>query len=154
MSVYNNDIKHSLWSCVIIIENRTRRFKITLITDQTNIVPHIAKRITQLWTFIGMNQPICYAEFVTCLFNSVIIQLLEPQGQRTNLRICAPSEDSDQPTHPRSLIRVFVVSMKKLVFLAQYDDRNTHEKCFANDLSQISKANAFKQKINIDIVWC
>ena len=27
--------------------------------------------------------------------------------------ICAPSEDSDQPRHPPSLIRVFVVHMKK-----------------------------------------
>ena len=32
---------------------------------------------------------------------------------RTNKMACAPSEDSDQPGHPPSLIRVFTVRMKK-----------------------------------------
>ena len=32
---------------------------------------------------------------------------------KTNKMICAPSEDSDQPGHPPSLIRVFAVRMKK-----------------------------------------
>ena len=31
----------------------------------------------------------------------------------TNKMECAPSEDSDQPGHPPSLIRVFAVRMKK-----------------------------------------
>ena len=35
-----------------------------------------------------------------------------PHG-KTNNMICAPSEDSDQPGHPPSLIRVFAVRMKK-----------------------------------------
>ena len=30
---------------------------------------------------------------------------------------CAPNEDSDQPAHPCSLIRVFFVRMKKLCIL-------------------------------------
>ena len=30
---------------------------------------------------------------------------------------CAPNEDSDQPAHPRSLIRVLVDRMKKLYIL-------------------------------------
>ena len=34
------------------------------------------------------------------------------------LLTCAPNEDTDQPAHPRSLIRVFVVRMKKPCFLA------------------------------------
>ena len=34
----------------------------------------------------------------------------EPPHDKTN---CAPSEDSDQPWHPPSLIRVFAVCMKK-----------------------------------------
>ena len=37
----------------------------------------------------------------------------EPQLDKTNKMICAPSEDSDQPGHPPSLIRVFAVRMKK-----------------------------------------
>ena len=37
----------------------------------------------------------------------------EPPGDKTNKVACAPSEDSDQPGHLSSLIRVFAVHMKK-----------------------------------------
>ena len=37
----------------------------------------------------------------------------EPPHDKTNKLGCAPSEDSDQPGHPPSLIRVFTVRMKK-----------------------------------------
>ena len=37
----------------------------------------------------------------------------EPCHDKTNKMACAPSEDSDQPGHPPSLIRVFAVRMKK-----------------------------------------
>ena len=33
----------------------------------------------------------------------------EPPRDKTNKMACAPSEDSDQPGHPPSLIRVFAV---------------------------------------------
>ena len=33
--------------------------------------------------------------------------LFEPQRQKTYFQTCAPSEDSDQPAHARSLIRIF-----------------------------------------------
>ena len=33
----------------------------------------------------------------------------EPPCDKTNKLACAPSEDSDQPGHPPSLIRVFAV---------------------------------------------
>ena len=36
----------------------------------------------------------------------------EPPHDKTNKMTCAPSEDSDQPGHPPSLIRVFAVRMK------------------------------------------
>ena len=35
----------------------------------------------------------------------------EPPHDKTNKLTCAPSEDSDQPGHPPSLIRVFAVRM-------------------------------------------
>ena len=35
--------------------------------------------------------------------------IYEPPHDKTNKMACAPSEDSDQPGHPPSLIRVFVV---------------------------------------------
>ena len=37
----------------------------------------------------------------------------EPPHDKTNKMTCTPSEDSDQPGHPPSLIRVFAVRMKK-----------------------------------------
>ena len=42
----------------------------------------------------------------------------EPQHDKTNKMMCAPSEDLDQPGHPTSLIRVFVVRMKKPLVLS------------------------------------
>ena len=39
--------------------------------------------------------------------------MYEPQHGKTNNMACAPSEDSDQSGHPPSLIRVFVVRIKK-----------------------------------------
>ena len=44
---------------------------------------------------------------------SVKVRKYEPPHDKTNKLICAPSEDSDQPGHPPSLIRVFAVRMKK-----------------------------------------
>ena len=41
------------------------------------------------------------------------ILIYEPPHDKTNKMACAPSEDSDQPGHPPSLIRVFAVRMKK-----------------------------------------
>ena len=43
----------------------------------------------------------------------LIFGTYEPPHDKTNKMICAPSEDSDQPGHPPSLIRVFTVRMKK-----------------------------------------
>ena len=49
----------------------------------------------------------------------VALQCLnEPPNDKTNKMACAPSEDSDQPGHPPSLIRVFAVHLKKLGLLA------------------------------------
>ena len=41
----------------------------------------------------------------------------EPPHGKTNKMACAPSEDSGQPQHPASLIRVFAVRMKKVWIL-------------------------------------
>ena len=47
----------------------------------------------------------------------VFNKINEPKWGKAYLPTCAPNEDSDQPAHPRSLIRVFVVRMKKLCIL-------------------------------------
>ena len=39
--------------------------------------------------------------------------LFEPPNDKTKNVACAPSEDTDQPGHPPSLVRVFAVRMKK-----------------------------------------
>ena len=38
----------------------------------------------------------------------------EPKREKTYLLTCTPNEDSNQPAHPRSLIRVFYVRMEKI----------------------------------------
>ena len=38
-------------------------------------------------------------------------KLFEPPHDKTSKMACAPSEDSDQPGHPPSLIRVFAVRL-------------------------------------------
>ena len=43
----------------------------------------------------------------------------EPHRDKTNKMACAPSEDSDQPGHPPSLIRVFAVRLKTARVLAK-----------------------------------
>ena len=44
---------------------------------------------------------------------STYTRTYEPPRDKTNKMACAPSEDSDQPGHPPSLIGVFTVRMKK-----------------------------------------
>ena len=43
--------------------------------------------------------------------NTRLIFTYELQYDKTNEMACAPSEDSDQPGHPPSLIRVFAVHL-------------------------------------------
>ena len=66
-----------------------------------------------------------YPKFVCCNSVSVLIcqtdqetkRAFEPPRDKTNKMACAPSEDSDQPGHPPSLIRVSAVRMKKACVL-------------------------------------
>ena len=46
------------------------------------------------------------------------VKTQEPPHDKTNKMACAPSEDSDQPGYPPSLIRVLAVRMKKAWFLS------------------------------------
>ena len=54
-----------------------------------------------------------YSHHLSGFHNTVPIKSYEPPRDKTNKMTCAPSEDSDQPGHPPSLIRVFAVHMKK-----------------------------------------
>ena len=54
-----------------------------------------------LWTTLSSLSP------------SSLLSSCEPRHDKTNKMAYAPSENSDQPGHPPSLIRVFAVRMKK-----------------------------------------
>ena len=53
-----------------------------------------------------------YYNFLTCY------KPFEPWHDKTNKMACTASEDSDQPRHPLSLIKVFAVRMKKACVLS------------------------------------
>ena len=53
------------------------------------------------------------------MFSKCFLSMLnEPPHDKTNKMACAPSEDSDQPGHPPSLIRIFAVAWRKRGSLA------------------------------------
>ena len=62
----------------------------------------------------------CENEKLESLGNMDVSKILkyEPQNDKTNKMTCESSEDSDQPGHPPSLIRVFTVGMKKVCVLS------------------------------------
>ena len=49
-----------------------------------------------------------------CSFSGYKTGINEPQHDKTNKITCAPSEDSEQPGNPPSLIRVFVVGLENI----------------------------------------
>ena len=52
-------------------------------------------------------------------YHNLMLRLnFEPQHNKTNKMVFAPSEDSDQPGFPPSLIRVFAVRMEKALVLS------------------------------------
>ena len=62
---------------------------------------------------------------------SVMKTTIEPQCEKMYLLPCAHNEDSNQPAHSRSLIRVLVVRMKKVCNLG-------NPKCDHKDSEQIA----------------
>ena len=65
-------------------------------------------RDIQINNFLYLNKKLLAQAFLVSTHNMV-----GPPHDNTNKMACAPSEDSDQPGHPPSLIRVFAVHMKK-----------------------------------------
>ena len=64
--------------------------------------------------FFGAQGGLC---FVIMAFLGYLY-FYEPAHDKTNKMACAPREDSDQPVHPPSLIRVFAVHIKKVLVLS------------------------------------
>ena len=59
-----------------------------------------------------MSQDVNYS-YSFCLSEWEMKCTFEPPHDKTNKMACVPNEDSDQPGHPPSLIRVFADRMKK-----------------------------------------
>ena len=59
-----------------------------------------------------------YWNLAHCRLITSSVKTNEPPHDETNTMACAPSEDSDQPEHPPSLIRLFAVHMKKAWILS------------------------------------
>ena len=84
----------------------------------------LIKFVLNSWYFAGVLSTWCLN--IVCIFSKTILFVNasfdsvkykrrlygnEPHRDKTNEMACAPSEDSDQPGHPPSLIRVFVVHL-------------------------------------------
>ena len=60
----------------------------------------------------------CWLNGFVCIYKWKSLYSFEPPYDKTNKMTCAPSEDSDQPGHPPSLIRVFADRMRKTFVLS------------------------------------
>ena len=70
-----------------------------------------------------------------CGISSMSSLIFEPAHDKTYKMACAPGEDSDQPGHSPSLIRVFALSMKK-VWVFSYPLRDSKKSDWADAFSE------------------
>ena len=81
------------------------------VAEQTGLSIYLVKKKNKKKLKAGDE---AHLEAITCLFLLLSTWFwCEPPHDKTNKVACAPSEDSDQPGHPPSLIRIFAVRMKK-----------------------------------------
>ena len=90
----------AIWECVWTVLQFMDSYYITDILSVQRI--HYQQISNSLWQL----------SFLVC-FHSFSHRKFEPPHDKTNKMACAPNEDSDQPGHPPSLIRVFAIRMKK-----------------------------------------
>ena len=89
--------------------------------DCSNPRPQSTKRSIFTRLFPPGYDPSIMDRYLKMVFTSPPGNLqFEPPRDKTSKMACAPSEDSGQPGHPSSLIRVFAVRVKKLRFLATH----------------------------------
>ena len=67
------------------------------------------KKIIILFPNNMIQDPMSQKAWSNCIELHLSNLLNEPHRNKTNKMTCAPSEDSDQPGHPPSLIRIFAV---------------------------------------------
>ena len=107
--------KQSLSGVYLICkQQRSRSSSEAIQSDQglfyTSAMQHLAKPLISLLGCIGGSGFLLTTYALKTQF--------APPHDKTNKMACAPSEDSDQSGHPPSLIRVFVVRMKKALVLS------------------------------------
>ena len=59
--------------------------------------------------FLSLALAFCSALILKLKLKTIHLSSFEPPYDKTNEMACASTEDSDQPGHPPSLIRVFAV---------------------------------------------
>ena len=82
---------------------RVEKVKMSQNVNSNETLPNVSKTIQGI--------PITVYQALMCDVTGTVdgIHVYEPQRQETYLWTCAPSEDSDQPAHSRSVIRIFPV---------------------------------------------
>ena len=73
----------------------------TEISAQVMVRCRITRSVCRICPVVGIGLPVGSILVVSSTY--------EPQHYKTNKMTCAPSEDSNQPGHPPSLIRIFAV---------------------------------------------
>ena len=63
---------------------------------------------------VGIGESIAVIAEFACYHYTKKKNKIQIHGEKIYLMTCAPSEDSDQPAHPRSLIRVLTGRLKEL----------------------------------------
>ena len=111
MILFSCHLQHVSINCAISIVKecfRTSQIHITYTAHCTYPLSPSCHKITpksrKVWSLV--------------IFVYVLCNWIEPHRDKTNKMACAPSEDSDQPGHPPSLIRVFAIRLKKAWILS------------------------------------
>ena len=87
--------------------------KVTVRPAKTQISLGIHWAHTHFVGFVMSRLIFSFTLYTPPLDGSTTNNVNEPPHDKTNKMACAPSEDSDQPGHPPSQIRVFAVRMKE-----------------------------------------
>ena len=92
----------------------TRRLLLAAVAEQAGLILTLSHSSDDRFS-LDMAHTVSGQKSVPQFAGNVLVfdLLIEPPHYKTNEMAYTPSEDSDQPEHPPSLIRVFAVPMKK-----------------------------------------
>ena len=87
-------------------------FMYIFLTSGVKLHIHLLNMVVQFIVFLTLSTLICRGTDISKSFSESLA--IRDNESRLYLLTCAPNEGSKQPAHPRSLIRVVLVRMKKL----------------------------------------